>query len=198
MAELGPECACGCGERLPRGSTRKFKRGHRETGASFPNDGLDAAGEHPITNGGWGDDPFTLDDAAALTENDPEPLDVTRDADTQKPIRITRAVKKDIEGKLAWMLSMSGALWSVQDPFCGTVMLDHTPNIAAKLTPILCQSPDVVKWFRKSSNAALYVDLIIALTPVLQAIYAHHIGKQPMTPADMFPDGPQAPTNYTA
>jgi hypothetical protein len=178
---MGPLCACGCGERLPNGSTRQYKRGHKNDAPNEFNDD----GEAPE---------FSLEDAASITENDPEPGENPQEINAEKPLRITRAIRKDIEGKLAWMISMGATMWSIQDPYCGTVMLDSTPGIAAKLTPILCQSPDVVKWFRKSSNAALYVDLMIALTPVLQAIYAHHIAKQrEANPFEGWEGGAQAP-----
>jgi hypothetical protein len=68
-------------------------------------------------------------------------------------------------------------VWGLQDPFCANVLLDSAPEIAAKLTPVICQSQAAVRWFRRTSGAALYVDLLIACMPVLQAVYAHHVAK---------------------
>lgn len=176
---MGPLCACGCGQYLPEGSAREYKRGHKDN----PPHIIDGSVE------------FTLDDAAAETDNDPPPPGDDSSREVDRPIRITRAVRKDIEGKLAWMLAMGGSMWSIQDPICGGAFLDNTPQIAEKLTPILCQSPGVVKWFRKSSNVALYVDFIIAISPVLQIVYAHHMAKRG---PDEFTGDPQAPAHYAA
>lgn len=180
---MGPECGCGCGEYLPEGSTRQFKRGHKSRAGNIAS----------AADGEFDDVPvFGLDDAAESAENDPPPVEAAEGERprAETPIRITKAVRKDVEGKVAWMLAMSGSLWSVQDPFCGGALLEHTDNIAAKLTPILCQSPDVVRWFRRTSGVALYVDLLIAFSPVLQAIYAHHLAKAPREP---FPADAQEP-----
>lgn len=166
---MGPECACGCGEHLPEGSLRKYKNGHKANPrkprlAVVPEFDDDA-------------EPFTIGDAAEYTEKDPEPDEPGEQRISEAPLRITRAVRRDVEGKLAFMLSMAGSAWSAADPLCGGVFLNQTPDIAAKLTPILCQSPDVVKWFRKTSGWMLYVDLFTVLMPVIQVAYSHHVSK---------------------
>lgn len=165
---MGPECACGCGGHLPEGSLRKYKNGHKANPVkprlTVVPDFEDEA------------EPFTLSDAADMTEKDPEPED-TEERVSEAPIRITRAVRKDVEGKLAFMMTLAGSMWVSTDPICGGTFLNQTPEIAAKLTPILCQSPDVVKWFRKSAGYMLYVDLLTVVYPVVQAIYAHHVAK---------------------
>lgn len=117
--------------------------------------------------------------------NDPEPQQWEGgEPKKEAPIRITKAVKADIEGKVAFMLTMTATAWSLNDPFCANVLLENTPGIAEKLVPVICQSQDAVRWFRKTSGAVLYVDLLIAVMPVIQAIYTHHIasnmnGKMP-------------------
>lgn len=155
---MGPECACGCGEHLPEGSRRKWKNGHR------PPEDMDMP---------------DLSGIADVTEPDPEPLAPDGDTPAEPLIRITKAVTKDIEGKLGWMLGMTGTVWAAADPLCAGQLLEHADTIAAKLTPVICQSQTAVRWFRKSSGAVLYVDLLIACMPVLSAVYAHHLARQP-------------------
>jgi hypothetical protein len=165
----GPICNCGCGESLPEGSTRQFKRGHKarmdnpDTGfVETPNESEPSA--------------LTIDQAAELTPDDPEPKDTQADK-VKTHIRITPSIRRDVEGKLAFAMALGGQVWIMADPYCGTAFVDNTENIAKKLTPIICQSPDVVKWLTKSSNFILYIDLFMALWPVLQMVFAHHIAK---------------------
>lgn len=119
---------------------------------------------------------YTLDDAARIVEDDPGPSE-EEETKTRFSVRITKAVKKDIEGKVAFLLGISGSMWSVTDPYCAQALMTQAPVIAEKLTPIICQSPDIVRWFSKSGNFTLYLDLMIAVFPVVSAIFAHHIAK---------------------
>jgi len=38
-----------------------------------------------------------------------------------------------------------------------------------------------VKWFKSGTNFLMYVDLLMALTPVVVSIYTHHMVKQAAT-----------------
>lgn len=178
---MGPVCLCGCGESLPEGSTRAFKRGHKDR-ATDPDSGftetpLPEPGEdNEFATEGW---PLNLsiDDAALMTPDDPEPRDTGEVKPPRPKMKITPSVRKDVQGKMTFALALGGQVWIMADPICGTAFVENTENIAAKLTPIICQSPDVVKWLTKSSNFILYVDLFMALWPVLQLVFAHHIAK---------------------
>ena len=174
-------CACGCGELLPENSARQYKRGHKAR-LDNPQNVTAESGEN------MPDDPFTLEDAAAQTPDDPEP----RDAPEWKPktvIKVTASIRRDVEGKLAFLLGMSAQLWSLPDPLCGNMMLEHSGNIAKKLTPIICQSPDVVKWFTKGNNYILWLDLLMACTPVMQLVFMHHVIKSVTAESMASPNG---------
>lgn len=173
-------CGCGCGELLPEGSTRQYKRGHKsrvtnpETFTETPVEESPEEDSGEFTDAAPG--PLTIEDAARLTPDDAEP----REAPEFKPktvLRVTAAMRRDIEGKLAFGLAMSGQLWATLDPVCAGVFLEISPNVAKKLTPIVCQSPEVVKWLTKTGNFMLWVDLFMALMPLLQIVFAHHIVK---------------------
>ncbi len=171
--ETGPVCGCGCGESLPVGSTRQFKRGHKDRVANPET----AFAEVPIeADPGWDVPPLSIEDAAAQTPDDPEPKDVAGER-VKSTMRITPSIRRDVEGKLAFAMGLGGQFWIMADPMCGSVFVDNADNIAKKLTPIICQSPDVVKWLTKSSSFILYVDLFMAFWPVLQMMFAHHVAK---------------------
>lgn len=201
QVEVGPMCECGCGERLPVGSTRKYKRGHKALENRAVADELERNGvfdgynfrlEAPyntepinpdyIPNDfnnlelGW----ETIADAAAGTPNDPDGAPFWEDAATysqmpQFEFKIPRGVAKDVEGKVAFMLMTTGTAVGLVDQVCSTAILENTPKIAKALTPILCQSPGVVAWFTKTSNVMLYVNLAMALAPVVMAVASHHL-----------------------
>jgi hypothetical protein len=162
-----PICACGCGQSLPENSARQYKRGHKAR-VDNPDTGFAEQPQEPES--------LTIDLAAELTPDDPEP----RDTEGTKPkttMRITPSIRRDVEGKLTFAMALGGQVWIMADPYCGNTFVENTDNIAKKLTPIICQSPDVVKWLTKSSNFILYIDLFMAMWPVLQMIFAHHIAK---------------------
>lgn len=166
---MASACECGCGELLPEGSIRRFKRGHKQR-METPDTGT------PDISTDDSPDDLTIDDVARVTPDDPEPADQP-EPKPRSHVKITAALRRDVEGKVGFILALSGGMWVMADPICGTAFTDHSPEIAKKLTPIICQSPDVVKWLTRSGNYVLWLDLIMACWPVLQIIFAHHIAK---------------------
>lgn len=164
----GPPCQCDCGEFLPYGSTRQFKRGHKEnprprnraTGSEF-DEVFD-----PDSN--W----MTLSDAATSIPNDPDPPEAK---EAKQQIRVTKRVRDDIEGKLAMMFAMVAMLWETKDPVCAPALADSAPDISAKLVPIICKSPEMVRWFTKGGNYTAWLDLMMVLVPFGKVVVSHHI-----------------------
>lgn len=171
MASRGYQlpCECGCGE-LTFGV---YKRGHRRNPPGKPTEPADDGGEP------W--EPITINDAADMTPDDPGPPDMESPRLSTAPLRITKRVRDDVQGKLAFMLTMVGSLASITDPVCGGAFLDNADNVAAKMTPLICKSPDLVAKLTKSGDAMLYVDLLWAFWPILGTAAAHHLKsrKQP-------------------
>lgn len=182
--ETGPECACGCGETLPSGSSRQFKRGHKTSPASHPRtDSPDFAND-----GVYGShEGISLDDAADSTPNDPDPADYKESKIT---VRITKAVREDIAGKLGMMFGFMSMGLTIRDPICGKAIGDNADTIIPKLVPIICKSPDMVRWFTsKNSGYLIWFELIMVLWPVFQVVIAHHITHTIGTPKGAGPDG---------
>lgn len=160
-------CACGCGELLVEGSTRQYKRGHKTRGPDT------SYTETPVVNE---DDTVSVDDIAGDIPDDPEP----RQMPEYKPkanVRVTASVKRDIEGKLAFAFGMAGQTWSLADPVCGSVLMESGPAMAKAYMPLICQSPDMVRWLSKGGSFLLWADALMATWPLLQAIFAHHIAR---------------------
>jgi hypothetical protein len=177
---MGPLCECGCGEHLPVGSTRNFKRGHKTR--------LELLGSPkppvPEEDNGWTvvnplgpEIPQAYRDAAAEAgPGDPSPA--YSEAKQDKPrIHVTPRIRKDIEGKLAFWLSLPAQALMPLDPICYGAMAENAGDIAVALTPIICQSPEIVEWLTKSGNFKLWADLAMACWPVLQVMIAHHVMK---------------------
>lgn len=198
---MAPICQCGCGESLPENSTRAYKRGHKPGKDGQPvNEFTDTPPVSEPDNGepAQPGEFLTIDQAAEQTPDDPEPADQQEAPKPKTPaIRITAALRRDVEGKLAFIMGLSGQMWAMGDPVCGAVFLTQTPEIAKKLTPIVCQSPDVVKWLTKTSNFTLWIDLFMACLPVMQMIFAHHIAKSVVADMAQQQNGQsRAPNDY--
>lgn len=191
--KMGPICECGCGGYLPEGSNRRYKRGHSPAKREYPEYGrYDAppikSQAQPQPNEWWNidrgdgnsDNTMTIDDAIAMGIRDPH--DVPDEKNPPPEIPVTAAIRRDVTGKLAFMFSMTGNIVQIVDPICGGAIIDNSGAMATKLSPILCQSPAVVAWFRKSSNVMMYGDFLIACGPVLMTVFAHHLAKREDNP----------------
>jgi hypothetical protein len=124
--------------------------------------------------------------AASDTPNDPGPSyaeEVKTNLfgrpyrEKEPPPVLTLKQKKDIEGKVAFWLEFLSTPLVPLDPVCIPVMQKEIPNIARKATPIICQSPEVVRWLTRAGNFSLWADLIQACMPVIKMIVAHHVMK---------------------
>jgi hypothetical protein len=92
--------------------------------------------------------------------------------------KVTTAVRRDIEGKVAFWLLIPAEPWRRVDPYCGQAYLDSIEDIALKATPLLCQSPAVVRWFAKSTTFVQVTELAMACRPVAEAYIAHHVTRR--------------------
>jgi hypothetical protein len=91
------------------------------------------------------------------------------------PVKITPALSKDITGKLALFLAIPAATWAAVDPACGGAFSENVDVITQKAVPLILQSPEAVRWFTQGGKYLLWLDLLIALQPVAQTAYRHHL-----------------------
>ena len=131
--------------------------------------------------------PASLDEARARAGLDPDAAHLRgrgrrrpdRAAPEDKPpVKVTAAVRRDIAGKMAFWLSIPAEPWIRIDPYCGQAYADSIDQIALKAAPVMCLSPDVVRWFAKSSTFLMVTELMMACRPPVEAIIAHHITRR--------------------
>jgi hypothetical protein len=131
--------------------------------------------------------PASLDEARERVGRDPGAAHLIRRGKTgsrarepkvSEPVKVTKAVRDDITGKLAFWLSIPAEPWLRVDPYCGQAYADQVDQIALKMSPLICLSPDMVRWFSKSSTFILWTELGMACRPVAEAWIAHHITKR--------------------
>jgi len=182
-------CACGCGAPIKAGSNWKYKRGHKSNppgGVTVLDRSVDVDFDALATGVELEDlENSYLAEMSDTIPDDPAPADA--DADDEEPqyskdvpVKVTKRVRDDVEGKVAMFLTMLGGGLSMVDPICGTAVLENTPPIAEKLTPILCKSPAIVKYFRSTTGFLLWAELGMACFPLGKAIAQHHLfGPQP-------------------
>lgn len=169
------QCACGCGQELAPGSKWTYKRGHKSNPPK-PAEPSDFSGFENTTYEQVDSEPMSLDDAALNTPDDPEPADEPEESERAVPIvRITKRVKDDIEGKVGLLLGMLVMPIALRDPVCGGALSDNAENIASKMVPLVCKSPELVQWFTKRGNFVLWLDLFMAFMPVFQTVAQHHL-----------------------
>ena len=138
-------CACGCGEKL-NGFKHEYKRGHKLAAMS------------------------------SQVEDDPDGnSEGNEEAARNAPTRITKRIKDDIEGKAALGLSLISKVFEMRDPVCGSVLEQQVPAIAQAAVPLICKSPEMVRYLTKQGNMTAWVDLIVALAPVFKIIGQHHV-----------------------
>ncbi len=196
---LGPPCHCGCGEGLPYGSTRKFKRGHAKRFnnqladaylAQFPQTdptrGINLA-LPPDQQDGNVNTPYTPDplaqarayeELASQITDDPPADHPDSESESTPAFEVSKNVVKDIEGKVTFLLGMSSAMLASADPICVTVFQRNIPDISKAIVPLICQSPDMVTFFTKKGGFLLWINLGAACWPVIQTIIAHHLTKK--------------------
>jgi hypothetical protein len=87
------------------------------------------------------------------------------------------------------MIMMTSMLLSTKDPVCGQALEDNGKNIAAKFVPVICKSPELVRWFTKGGNYTAWLDLCMALWPVLTVAFSHHVSHTVKVPNNQSPNG---------
>lgn len=140
-------CACGCGEPLKPDAKHRYIRGHRLRNVS--------EGTPKDTNSS-----VKLDDASVLPFPGKE---------------LPKEIREDLEGKLEFFLALIAIGWETRDPYCGGEFSQRTGLIAEKLVPIIAKSPELLKWFTTAGNASAWMDLFMALWPILAMVGKHHL-----------------------
>lgn len=101
-------------------------------------------------------------------------------------IRVTAAIRKDVEAKIRFVLMPGAQLFAMRDPVCGSVAVEQEPEISSAFAEIVCDSPDLVAWFTGPAGGFMkYFRLVMAVQPVLMIGWAHHIAHAVIEPEAM-------------
>jgi hypothetical protein len=111
---------------------------------------------------------------------DPDPVVPKRSAGpkvpARKPPKITADTRRDIQAKVAIMLTLPATMWAARDPWCGDVAVAQVPAVSEALTDIFCDSPDMVVFFTSAGGQYMkWLSLATAVQPVAATVFAHHI-----------------------
>ena len=100
-----------------------------------------------------------------------------------QPRKITAAVRRDIQAKIAMLTHLGASAWQVRDEICGAAAVQAVPEFAEALTDIVVDSPDLVAWFTSGGTYMKWFRLAMAMQPVAMAVVQHHvthtIGEEP-------------------
>lgn len=103
---------------------------------------------------------------------DPDPSDAAPRTSSR---RISARVQKEVQETIEAYLGMFAAGWELKDPLCGGVAAQIVPNVAAKSVPLLARNPKIISYLSKGNNFKDVMDFVIAIAPLVQVVYAHHM-----------------------
>lgn len=116
------------------------------------------------------------DDMAYAPSPPPPPRKNTRPTTGPPTPLVTKQMEREVRDELQALVGMAALVWSVPDPHCGTVLSDQSKAIAESLVGVLKKNPRLLASLRAAGWFGDWVALFMALSPVLKAIYAHHLG----------------------
>ena len=122
------------------------------------------------------------DSPASLLEPDPEPgAPAPRPrGPLLKPATagpVTPALKKRISGELEAYIEMMAIPLVFRDEVCGAAVHAQAKPIADAIARILARYPDLAHKFLATGVLGDWIALGLAVKPVIEAVYAHHVAK---------------------
>ena len=73
-----------------------------------------------------------------------------------------------------FLYQMAGEVWSVQDPFCGSVLKASAPNLGQAWARACEQSPTIQRLAESMMGGGAILGLAMAHLPVMAAVIQHH------------------------
>ena len=125
------------------------------------------------------DIPDVPDDLSSLDEDilPPDPPAARRTAKTpRKPAaKPTKAVQSQVADALTMMITLPAGVLAFRDPICGGAVLDQADEVVAKLVPIVCRNPAMLRWFTEGAGYMDFFALATAVFPIARTIWSHHV-----------------------
>lgn len=98
---------------------------------------------------------------------------------------VTKAIRSDVKGKVAFLLMMGGTTLAARDAHCGNALLASIPDqelpdgttsgLAAAITDLVVDSPDLVRWFTSSGKFSKWLTLATVVQPIAVTAFQHHV-----------------------
>lgn len=104
---------------------------------------------------------------------DPDPSDSGPRTHSRRGI--SARIQKEIQETVEAYLGILATGFAFKDPICGPVALDIVPNVAEKAVPLLARNPKIVSYLTKGNNFKEVMDFALAVLPLIQVVYAHHM-----------------------
>lgn len=97
----------------------------------------------------------------------------------EPPPRLTGAkLRRDITAKVGIVTLAVGKPWQMRDALCGGTFMESKSEIDKAFVDLILDSPDLVDFFTGPAGGYMkWLNLAVALQPVVSAIFAHHVAK---------------------
>lgn len=93
------------------------------------------------------------------------------------------AQRKQVGDSLEFMLTLLTGTLAMKDPHCGGAAFAQREEITKALIPLVCKNPTLLRWFTATDAPFMdFMALFLALKPVGQAVWQHHVAKAPVNP----------------
>ena len=121
------------------------------------------------------DDLSSLDEEGDLLPPDPPAARRTAKAPRKTAPKPTRAVQNQVADALTMMITLPAGVLALRDPVCGSAILDQADEVVAKLVPIVCRNPAMLRWFTEGAGYMDFFALATAVFPIAKTIWSHHV-----------------------
>lgn len=155
----------------------------------------------PAANSGGFSDDFSPGNGGPDLTPDPAPgkTRTTRKATKSTPPKraaggTARAdVVADLADELEMLAGLIAMTWAVRDPICAPVLHSQAREIAVSTAALIARSERLLSMMQGSGLLVDVGRLVIAVTPLVAAVRAHHTG-----PKEVTPDAPDPLAEYAA
>jgi hypothetical protein len=93
-------------------------------------------------------------------------------------VRIPPHVRKEITETVDAYVEILTAGWSLTDDYCSSVMDEQRPEVVERIVKIICKHPAWVRALQEGDGLKDWFLLAVALKPVGQALWLHHVSKE--------------------
>lgn len=121
------------------------------------------------------DDLSGLPEAEDLLPPDPPAARRSGKQVRKTPPKPTKAVQTQVADALTMMITLPAGILAFRDPLCAGAVLDHADNVVAKLVPIVCRNPAMLRWFTEGAGYMDWFALATAIAPIAKTIWSHHV-----------------------